>query len=179
MDEVTTTKAGRKPRKPKRKTSSRFKGWFKRPDLAEKMKAKWADPEYREKMKKVHAAIAERRKTDPNCTRAGVPDGMRRRTAKRMWAKAEEAADRFIQMLKDEGDLPQVTVPGTDEGMAEAALKEAFKLAVVPGDQKVRLAAIRTVLDFTKSKPESKSKVTIDTAEDWLKAAEADMKANG
>lgn len=178
MDEVTKKpKAGRKKRKPKRKTSSRFKGWFKRPDLAETMKARWADPEYREKMTKVHAENAERRKTDPNYTRAGVPDGMRKRTAKRLWAKAGQAADRFIQMLKDEGDLPQV--PSTEEGMAEAALKEAFKLAIVPGDQKIKLAAIRTVLDFTKSKPESKSKVTIDTAEDWLKAAEAEMKANG
>jgi hypothetical protein len=176
VDEVTkkTTKAGRK-----RKTSSRSKGWFKRPDQSEKLKARWADPAYREKMAKVHADIAERRKADPNYTRAGVPDGMRKRTAKRLWAKAEEAADRYIQMLKDEGDLPEVSVPGTEEGMAEAALKEAFKLAIVPGDQKIKLAAIRTVLDFTKSKPESKSKVTIDTAEDWLKAAEAEMKTNG
>lgn len=174
MDEVKKKpKAGRK-----RKTSSRTKGWFKRPDLAEAMKQRWADPEYREKMRLVHESIKERRKQDPaKFTRTGVPDGMRRRTAKRLWAKAEAAADRYIQMLKDEGDLPQI--PNTEEAMAEAALKEAFKLATVSGDSKIKIAAIRTVLDFTKSKPESKSKVTVETAEDWLKAAQEDMKQNG
>jgi hypothetical protein len=69
-------------------------------------------------------------------------------------------------------------VPDSDEAMAKAALKEAFTLAIVPGDLKIKMANIRTVLDFTKSKPESKSKVTVETAEDWLKAAKADMENN-
>lgn len=159
----------------KRKTSSRAKGWYKRPHKTAELKAKWADPAYREKMRLVREANNERRKQDPaKFTRTGVPDGMRRRTAKRVRAKASAAADRFIQMLKDEGELP--LIPNTDEGMAEAALKEAFILAIVPGDAKVKLGAINTVLNFTKSRPESKSKVTVETAEEWLKAAQADMK---
>jgi hypothetical protein len=162
-------KAARKPRK----KSSRSKGWFKRPDLAAAMKARWADPEYREKMRLRDINREAMRASDPvKFSRTGVPNGMRRRTAKRLWAKAEQAADRFIKMLEDEGDLPQITVPDSDDGMAKEALKEAFKLAIVPGDLKIKMAAIRTVLDFTKSKPESKSKVTVQTAEDWLKAAQ-------
>lgn len=154
----------------KRKTSSRSKGWCKRPDQAARLKALWADPEYRERMKK--------QLDDIRGDRTGVPDGTRKRTITRLKKKAEKAADRFIQMLKDEGDLPEVTVPDTEAGMAEAALKEAFMLAVLPGDKKIKISAINTVLNFTKAKPESKSKVTIDTAEDWLKAAQDDMKNN-
>lgn len=166
-------------RKPPRKTSARSKGWWKRPDQAAALKARWADPEYREKMLAVCKRTAELRTTHPEkYARTGVPDGMRRRTAKRLWAKADKAADRFIQMLKDEGDLPEVTTPDTDAGMAEAALKEAFRLAVVPGDLKIKTANIRTILEYTKSKPESKSKVTVNTTEEWLKAAQEEMKTS-
>jgi hypothetical protein len=157
-----------KPKSRGRKTSSRSKGWFKRPDQAARLKALWADPEYRERMTKQLA--------DNTGSRTGVPDGMRKRTITRIKKKAEQAADRFIQMLKDEGDLPLVTVPDTEAGMAEAALKQAFLLAVLPGDKKVQISAINTVLNFTKAKPESKSKVTVESAEDWLKAAQEDMK---
>lgn len=143
------------------------------------MKQRWQDPEYRAKMDERNKRVAEMRKLDPEkFSRTGVPDGMRRRTAKRMWAKADKAADRFIQMLKDNGDLPEVAVPDYDAGMAEAALKEAFKLAVVPGDLKIKTANIRTILEWTKSKPESKSKVTVSTAEDWLKAAQEEMRTS-
>lgn len=151
-----------------RKTSSRSKGWFKKPDQSARLKALWADPEYRDRMTKHLHEIRG--------NRVGVPDGVRKRTVTRLKKKAEKAADRFIQMLKNEGDLPQVTVPDTEAGMAEAALKEAFMLAVLPGDKKIKISAINTVLNFTKEKPASKSKVTIDTAEDWLKAAQDDMK---
>jgi hypothetical protein len=41
-------------------------------------------------------------------------------------------------------------------------------LAVGPSDQKIKIQAINTVLNFTKSKPESKSKLTLNKAEDFL-----------
>lgn len=168
-------------RRKKRKTSQRAKGWWKRPDLAQMNRERWADPEYRARMDERNRRTAEMRKADPaKFTRTGVPNGMRRRTAKRLWAKAEQAADRFITMLEDNGDLPkpEFTIPDSDEAMAKAALKEAFTLAIVPGDLKIKTANIRTILEYTKSKPESKSKVTVETAEDWLKAAKADMETN-
>lgn len=166
-------------RKRKRKTSRRAKTRRKNPAVTAALKALWQTPEFQEKMRLRNIKRVEMRASDPNpmrFTRVGVPNGMRRRTAVKVWAKADKAADRFIQMLKDEGDLPQVTVPDTDAGMAEAALKEAFLLAVVPGDLKIKTANIRTILEWTRAKPESKSKVTVSTAEDWLKAAQEDMK---
>jgi hypothetical protein len=41
-------------------------------------------------------------------------------------------------------------------------------LAVGPVDRKIQIQAINTVLNFTKSKPESKSKLTLNKAEDFL-----------
>jgi len=74
-------------------------------------------------------------------------------------------------------DKPQLVIPDTDAGKAEVLLREAFIMGASPGDKKVRLAAINTVLNFTKSKPESKSKVTLDRAEDFLAAVADDLKS--
>jgi hypothetical protein len=108
--------------------------------------------------------------------RSGIPNGMRRPEAAKLWARAYELADRFITIMKDKGELPDeavtvideegnesiVAVPSTDSGKAEAALKEAFVLAVGPSTQNIKIQAINTVLNFTKSKPESKTKLTVD-----------------
>jgi hypothetical protein len=40
--------------------------------------------------------------------------------------------------------------------------------AVYEYSAKDRIAALKTILEYTQSKPESKSKVTVATAEDWL-----------
>jgi hypothetical protein len=47
-------------------------------------------------------------------------------------------------------------------------MREAFILAVGPTEQKTKVSAINTVLAYTKSKPESKSKLTLSKAEDFL-----------
>ncbi len=159
-----------KPKSPgtkKRKTSPRGTTGVKKPRNSELKKAQWQDPVYRERM----TAILNANRGN----RTRVPDGMRRAQAKVLWAKAETLAESFIQMLKDEGDLPTVVMPETDEARAEAALKEAVVLAIGPGDNKIKTANIRTVLEWTRAKPESKSKVTVEKAEDWLAAARADM----
>jgi hypothetical protein len=103
-------------------------------------------------------------------TRAGIPNGYTRETVAPLWAKANKLADRFIAIMKEQGDLPEITVPDTDAGKAEVALREAFVLAVGPSDQKIKIQAINTVLNFTKSRPESKSKLTLNKAEDFLDA---------
>lgn len=164
----------------KRKTSPRGLGKCKKPKVSAAMKLRWQDPEYRERQARVRAQWAEDRKTNPqHFTRHRVPDGMRKHVAVKKWAKAEQLADRFITMLKEQGDLPSVVVPDTDAAMAEGALREAYVMAVGPGDNKIKTANIRTILDFTKSKPESKSKITVDKAEDWLAAAQAEVNAAG
>jgi hypothetical protein len=123
------------------------------------------------------------RKLNPHkYNRAGVPDGMRKRDAVPLWEQANKLADRFINIMKDVGELPkdevvvvtvgdehhEVSVPTNDSGKAEAALREAFVLAVGPSTQQIKIQAINTVLNFTKSKPESKSKLTLNKAEDFL-----------
>jgi hypothetical protein len=117
------------------------------------------------------------RKADPaRFDRTGIPNGMRRAQAAPLWERANELADRFIQIMKDKGELPNelvtvvtedglteiISVPQTDNGKAEAALREAFVLAVGPSTQNVKIQAINTVLNFTKSKPEAKTKLTVD-----------------
>jgi hypothetical protein len=69
----------------------------------------------------------------------------------------------------------QIDVPADDAGKAEACLREAFALAVGPSDQKIKIQAINTVLNFTKSKPEAKSKLTLNAAEDFLSAIAKDV----
>jgi hypothetical protein len=139
--------------------------------MSEVMKARWQDPEFRERMRKRDAAVVADRKVNPaKYSRSGIPTGYTRETIKPYWDRAHELADRFIQIMKDQGELPEVVVPDTDAGKAEAALREAFVLAVGPSDQKIKIQAINTVLNFTKSKPESKSKLTLNKAEDFLDA---------
>lgn len=175
------TKAVRGPRK----KSPRGNGKWKAPGLSARLKELWAnDPEFQEKMRLRNEKIAALRKADPaRFTRSGVPDGYRKDTVAPLWARANELADRFIQIMKDQGELPDeivevvtedgvetLSVPQSDNGKAEAALREAFVLAVGPSDQKIKIQAINTVLNFTKSKPESKSKLTLNKAEDFLDA---------
>lgn len=151
----------------KRKTSPRGTTGIKKPKVSAALRLRWQDPEYRANN------LALLRATYKPRTR--VPDGMRKPQAMKLWAKAETLAESFIQMLKDEGDLPMVVMPETDEARAEAALKEAVVLAIGPGDNKIKTANIRTVLEWTKAKPESKSKVTVEQSEEWLARARADM----
>lgn len=151
------------------------------------MKAKWATPEMREKCQSNLDSFGAAKRAG-KWTRAGVPTGYTKETVAPLWARAHELADRFIQIMKDQGELPDevvevvtvdnegkretlsVAVPQTDPGKAERALREAFVLAVGPSDQKIKIQAINTVLNFTKSKPESKSKLTLNKAEDFLDA---------
>jgi hypothetical protein len=138
--------------------------------LSAHMKRRWADPEYRTKTK---AQLLATRNTQ---ARLGVPDGMRKPDADAAWAHAAALADRFIKIMEDKGELPEVVVPGSEAEMATEALREAFKISVGPHGVKERIAAINTVLNFTKSKPESKSKLTVNKAEEWLAELATDMK---
>lgn len=155
------------------------------------MKELWQDPEFRRRMKERDDRAREDAKNNPmKYSRLGVPDGMTRKMVKPLWERAYALADKFIQIMKDTGQLTDedvtvitagdvvtsaegvtistVSVPTTDAAKAEAALREAFVLAVGPTDQKIKIQAINTVLNFTKSKPEAKSKLTLDKAEDFL-----------
>ena len=55
-----------------------------------------------------------------------------------------------------------------EDDYAKSALETAVEIMEVPGETRERLAAARLVLDFTKSRPASKSEVTIGKAEEFL-----------
>lgn len=165
-----------------RKKSPRTTGARATQATSERLKELWATPEFREKMKqRDQARIAAAKRNPIKFYRYGVPDGMRRAEAERLWAQANELADRFIEILKQNGDIPDehvevvtrdgtIFVPATDDGKAEAALRETFVLAVGPSTPQVKARAINTVLTFTKAKPESKAALMLDRPEAFLDA---------
>lgn len=160
----------------KRKTSPR--GKHKRTGTSEALRKKWADPVYREKLIARRKFAQDYRKANniPYPTRMGVPDGMRKAEALEIWAQARAYAKRFIEIMEEKELVEKVTVPGSEEEMAKKTLEEAFVMAVGPlTDAKTKSAYMRIVLDFTKSKPETKSKLTLDNSAEWLAALQADM----
>jgi hypothetical protein len=180
MAEVDTPKPLRT-----RKRSSRAKGTTQVPKPANsvRMKALWQDPAYRERMKQRDVRRSAAMKANPEkFFRRGVPDGMRKHTADLLWEQASALADKVVKKMHEEGMLEDapVNIPETEAAMAEAALKEACKIALGPSEMRAKMAAINTVLSFTKSKPESKAKLTVSNAEEWLAQVAADAaKDNG
>jgi hypothetical protein len=122
-----------------------------------------------EKVKAARALQQADRDANPDkYSRAGIPHGHTRASVAPLWAEARRKADRYIQHMTEEGILPEVLIPDSDEAKGVAALHEACVLALGPGEKQAKLAAIRTVLEYTKSKPESRSKVTVSTSEQFL-----------
>jgi hypothetical protein len=146
------------------------------PSHSAAMKAKWQDPEYRAKMAERDSRREELRKANPErFTRTGIPNGMRKDEAQRLWAVAETQADKSIQTLKAAGVLPEtaaaqssVAVPDTEAEMAEAALREAFKLALGPTGTRDKLSALATITKYTRLKPMSVLQLATGTAEGVL-----------
>jgi hypothetical protein len=117
-----------------------------------------------------------RKHTYKKPSRMGVPDGMRKDEAMALWEKAKAEARKFITIMEDKELLPKVTIPGSEEEMAKRTLEEAYVYAVGPHtDAKTKAAYMRVVLDFTKSKPEQKSKLSLENSAEWLAALAADM----
>jgi hypothetical protein len=71
-----------------------------------------------------------------------------------MWACADALADEAMKRMQERGILP-MTPDGaiTDEALANAAIREALKMALGPSILSDKLAAARLVLTYTKSKP--------------------------
>jgi hypothetical protein len=175
--EMTTTIKSRP-----RKKSTRGKGAPRATQAtSSRLKELWATPEFREKMKHRDQARIAAAKADPTkFYRYGVPDGMRRAEAEHLWVRANELADRFIEGLKEKGEIPDlprqvannrdagILVPPTDQGKAEGALREAFVLAVGPSTPRVKAQAVNIVLTYTKTKPTAKDALLRDRPEDFL-----------
>jgi len=90
----------------------------------------------------------------------GVPDGYRKETIEPLRIKAKEEAKKVTKIMSEKYNIE-------DEYQKEA-LSTAVEIMRLVGETRERLAAARLVLDFTKSKPASKSDVSISKAEDFL-----------
>lgn len=90
----------------------------------------------------------------------GVPDGYRADTIAPLRVKAKQDAKKVVEIMTDKYNIE-------DEYQKEA-LSTAVEVMRLVGETRERLAAARLVLDFTKSKPASKSDVSISKAEDFL-----------
>lgn len=160
-------------------------------------KAQWEDPAWRAKMKERDAKIKQMRKDDPWRVKSwGVPQNKKGKKTKKeakvarakaisQWRAAHKLADRYLDYMKktdqapsdmdvtvvDEGGVMPHTamvVPESDEEKAIVALREAFLLCVGPTAIPEKIKAINTVLAYTKTKPESISKLRVEKAEDFL-----------
>src|SRR5205085_12144923 len=109
------------------------------------------------------ARIKTAKRNPTKFSRYGVPDGMRRAEATLAWTQANELADRFIEALKQKGQISDesymvignsgsnLLIPTTDDGLAEVALREDFVLAVGPSTPQVKTQAIHSLRTDTKA----------------------------
>lgn len=164
---------------PKRKTSKRNKTGVLRPETSERLHKSWADPEWRAKtIASFTKAIAEGRAKNPErAFRFGVPDGMRRERAMKLWDKARKKANWVMAELEKEGVINfDPDVP--EEQMARTALMKAFEYVMSPmANVQVRHAHIRTILEWTKAKPATKTDLRLNNAEAWLQEVVTDHQA--
>jgi hypothetical protein len=105
-------------------------------------------------MQEARARTAEDRRRNPaKYSRLGVPDGMRKAEADKLWAVAKAQADEFMLTLETQGVVEAVVVPDSDEEKAKAALREATVIALGPTNNRTKGMAINAVLRFTKAPP--------------------------
>lgn len=138
-------------------------------------------------MKERDAKIKQMHKDDPWAVKTwGVPLGIGgKKNAIPLWRAAHKLADKYLDYMKRTDQAPsdmdvtvverpniiphtEMVVPESDEEKAVIALREAFLLAVGPTAIPEKIKAINTVLAYTKTKPESSTKVRVEKAEDFL-----------
>lgn len=93
--------------------------------------------------------------------RTGVPRKLTVAAFEARKAEQIPIVQRIMKKMADQGQLP-------DDPRAVEALEASMVLLRTQEDAKLKLAAARLVLDFTKSKPTSKVEHTIRSAEDFL-----------
>jgi hypothetical protein len=101
------------------------------------------------------AAIARHSKLPdlPGSRKLGVE------AAKVVWEEAERRAKRDMANITQDVDIHEA---------AQEALTAVLVTMRAPINQPTKLAAARTVLEYTMAKPTAKSEVTVNAAEKWL-----------
>jgi hypothetical protein len=79
--------------------------------------------------------------------------------AKVVWEEAERRAKRDMENISKDVDIHDA---------AQEALTAVLVTMRAPINQPTKLAAARTVLEYTMAKPTAKSEVTVNAAEKWL-----------
>lgn len=93
-------------------------------------------------------------------TKPGDVYGTRRKTVGYLWGWAKRKARKDMENIKR-------VMPDLNE-VASEAIESALTVLRGPQNQKERLAAAKLLLEFSMSKPVSKSQVSVNAAEDWL-----------
>jgi hypothetical protein len=88
----------------------------------------------------------------------GVPDGYSKETIKPARAQAKLDSQKVVELMSDK----------LETEFEREALSTAVEIMRTDGGNRERLQAARLILDFTRSKPATKSDVSISRAEDFL-----------
>lgn len=91
----------------------------------------------------------------------GCFDGMTHQQSIEASAKAKAEAKLIVEKMIEKD-------PTLEETYAKEAMETVVELMRTPGDKQSRLAAAKTLLEYTKAKPSTKSEVTINKAEAFL-----------
>jgi hypothetical protein len=120
-----------------------------------------------------HRSTEDRRKDPLKYSRLGVPTGMRRAEAMKLWDTAGKIADTIIGALEADGVLAEAVLPDSDDAVAKACLRELAVIAFGPGkDQRTKLMALYALLKYTKGRPTGGLNHNYAlTAEEWLRKA--------
>ena len=101
----------------------------------------------------------------------GVPDGYTKHEIDPIRAKAKKEAKEVVKIMAEKYEI--------EDEYGQEALQTAVEIMRVPGETRERLAAARLVMEYTKSKPVSKSEVAVSKAEDFLASLLDEEKADG
>lgn len=96
--------------------------------------------------------------------RHGHPDGIRLKDWLIVKEKAAKTAVKAIKIMSDK------KIWQADNDVAEKAMQAALEILAAPGEHRNKLAAAKTILDFTQSKPVVKNETTLKTAEQFLES---------
>jgi hypothetical protein len=155
--------AKRAPRKRQKKKPSKFL----RPDISGEnsvMAKIKADPvKYADYLAKKKAGIRKK----PG-RRAGVPDGF----SEKQWPYQKRKARKRTQLIMKRMAERKIFEPDND--VAEKAIETCVKILSIPGEERTRLQAAKTLLEFTQKKPVAANEVTLKRAEEFLDAIAKD-----
>lgn len=142
------------------------------PAASEGLKKKWQDPEFRAKMSQ---------KRPPGYTqryRQGIPDGMTWEEVEPLIAEAKEKAKYYMDEFEKEGLLKFSGQATSEDEMARQTLQRVFEIIMAPtGNKALVIAASKTLLDHTHTKPATKTDLRLNSAEAWLNEVLEDHKA--